>query len=124
MKQIVNGTSPSAISDNILSLVSTFLPFIVVKELPSIWTVRQTRTILLIVVEALAVYQLGKSKHISTVPNYSTCQKVIFLANIITVQSSHSELCCLLTSVELHKRGNQWEFSWTDGWLERKKKLL
>ena len=25
--------------------------------------------------------QLGKSKHISTVPNYSTCQKVIFLAN-------------------------------------------
>ena len=68
--------------------------------------------------------QLGKSKHISTVPNYSTCQKVIFLANIITVQSSHSELCCLLTSVELHKRGNQWEFSWTDGWLERKKKLL
>ena len=67
--------------------------------------------------------QLGKSKHISTVSNYSTCQKVIFLANIITVQSSHSELCCLLTSVELHKRGNQWEFSWTDGWLERKKLL-
>ena len=63
MEQLVNGTPPSAISDNILSFVSTFLPNTVVKELPSIWTVCWTRTILLIVVEALAAYQLGKSKH-------------------------------------------------------------
>ena len=48
MEQLVNGTPPSAISDNILSLVSTFLPSTVVKELPSIWTVCRTRTILMI----------------------------------------------------------------------------
>ena len=59
MEQLVNGTPPSAISDNILSFVSTFLPNTIVKELPSIWTVRRTRTILLIVVEALAAYQLA-----------------------------------------------------------------
>ena len=59
MEQLVNGTPLSAISSNIFSIVSTFLPSTVVKELPSIWTVRRTRTIILIIVEALAAYQLG-----------------------------------------------------------------
>ena len=82
MEQLVNGTPPSAISDNILSFVSTFLPNTIVKELPSIWTVRRTRTILLIVVEALAAYQLGKSLWWKQLFTDGTSRRQTFFQNL------------------------------------------
>ena len=37
-------------------------PTTVIKELPSIWTIRRGRTVLLVVVETLATYRLAKAK--------------------------------------------------------------
>ena len=50
MEQLVNGTPPSSVNGNIVAHVKAFSPTTIVKELPSIWTIRRTRTILLIVV--------------------------------------------------------------------------
>ena len=61
MEQIVNGTPPSSINGNIIAHVKAFSPMTIIKELPSIWTIRRTRTILLIVVQTLAAYCLGRS---------------------------------------------------------------
>ena len=62
MEQLVNGTPPSSVNGNIVAHVKAFSPTTIVKELPSIWTIRRTRTILLIVVQTLAAYRLGRSK--------------------------------------------------------------
>ena len=62
MEQLVNGTPPSSVNGNIVAHVKAFSPTTIVKELPSIWTIRRTRTIPLIVVQTLAAYRLGRSK--------------------------------------------------------------
>ena len=61
-EMLVNDTPPSTINDNIITHVKFFSPTIIIKELPSIWTIWGTRTVLLIVVEELlAAYCLGRS---------------------------------------------------------------
>ena len=82
MEQLVNGTPPFAISNNILSTLCTLFLSTVVKELPSIWTVCRTRTILLIVVEALATYQLGKSKRWKQLFTDGTTKRQTFFQNL------------------------------------------
>ena len=62
MEQIINGTSTSSINGNIITHVRTFSLGTVIKELLSIWTLCRTRTVLLIVVQTLAAYCLGRSK--------------------------------------------------------------
>lgn len=62
IKEIVNGTPPSAIGENIIANIRTFSPKTVIKELPSKWTVRRARTVLYVIVQTLAAYRLGKSK--------------------------------------------------------------
>ena len=61
MEQTVYGTHPSFINGNIVAYLRTFSPGTIIKELPSIWTLYRTRTVLLIVVQTYAAYQLGKS---------------------------------------------------------------
>ena len=61
MEMLVNGTPPSSVNDNIIAHVTSLSPTTTIKELPSIWTIRRTRTVVLIIVEALAAYRLGKS---------------------------------------------------------------
>ena len=60
LEQLVNGTCPSAIKANIVSIVSHFSPSTKIIELPSIWTMRRGRTVLLAVVQTLAAYRLAK----------------------------------------------------------------
>merc|ERR1712032_544410 len=55
LEQLVNGTCPSAIKANIVSIVSHFSPSTKIIELPSIWTMRRGRTVLLAVVQTLAI---------------------------------------------------------------------
>ena len=62
MEQLVNGTPPTSVNANILSFVRCFSPMTIIKELPSIWTIRRGRTVLFIVVETLATYRLAKAK--------------------------------------------------------------
>ena len=62
LEQLVNGTPPSSVNANIVSFLRCFSPTTVIKELPSIWTIRRGRTVLLVVVETLATYRLAKAK--------------------------------------------------------------
>ena len=59
--ELVNGTPPTAIPDNIVSSIRTFSPNTVIKELPSKWTVRRARSVIYVIVQTLAAYRLGKS---------------------------------------------------------------
>jgi len=62
LEQLVNGTPPSSVNSNIISFLHCFSPTTVIKELPSIWTIRRGRTVLVVVVETLATYRLAKAK--------------------------------------------------------------
>ena len=59
--EIVNGTPPTAIPDNIVSRIRTFSPNTVIKELPSKWTVRCALSVIYVIVQTLAAYCLGQS---------------------------------------------------------------
>ena len=58
LKQLVNGTPPSSINANIVDHVKKFLTSTKIKELPSICTIRQARTVILVVVQTLAAYRI------------------------------------------------------------------
>ena len=62
IEQLVNGTPPSSVNSNIVSLIRTFSPTTKISELPSIWTIRRARTVLLVIVQTLAVYRIAKAK--------------------------------------------------------------
>ena len=62
LEQLVNGTPPTSINSNIVMFIQRFLPKTVIKEQPSIWTIRRGRTVLLVVVQTLAAYRLAKAK--------------------------------------------------------------
>jgi hypothetical protein len=62
LEQLVNGTPPTSVNANIVSTVRHFSPLTNIKEQPSIWTMRRGKTVLLVVVETLAVYRLAKAK--------------------------------------------------------------
>lgn len=61
MEQLINGTPPSSVNENIFAMLKTFSPSIEIKELPSIWTIRRARTVLLVIVQVLATYRIGKA---------------------------------------------------------------
>lgn len=60
--EIVNGTPPAAIGNNIVANIRTFSPKTEIKELPSKWTICHARTVLYVIMQTLAAYRLGKSK--------------------------------------------------------------
>jgi len=61
LEHLVNSTSPSAGNANIRSIVGRVSPGNVIKELPSIRTIRRARTVLLLIIQALAAYRLVKA---------------------------------------------------------------
>ena len=61
IEQLVNGTPPSAVNKNIVIHVRRFSPQCVIRELPSIWTIRRARSVLLVIVQTLAAYRLGRA---------------------------------------------------------------
>ena len=62
MEQLVNGTPPTAVNKNILTAVHHFSPQCQVLELPSVWTIRRARSMLLVIVQTLSAYRLGVAK--------------------------------------------------------------
>ena len=62
MEQLVNGTPPTAVNKNILTHVHHFSPECQVLELPSVWTIRRARSMLLVIVQTLSAYRLGVAK--------------------------------------------------------------
>ncbi len=62
IEQIVNGTPPTSVNANIISSIKCFSPNTKIKEMPSIWTIRRARTVLLVIVQTLAAYRLARAK--------------------------------------------------------------
>ena len=60
-ERLVNGTPPRAVNANIRSIVERVSPGTEMRQLPSIWTIRCERTVLLTVVQLLAAYRLAKA---------------------------------------------------------------
>ena len=56
LEHLVDSTPPSAVNANIRSIVECVSPGTITKELSSIWTIRRARTVLLVVVQAVASY--------------------------------------------------------------------
>ena len=59
--KIVNGTLPTCINNNIVTMITLFSPTTEIRELPSIWTIWRARTVLLFVVQTLATYRIAKA---------------------------------------------------------------
>ena len=57
----MNGTPPSSVNSKIVSMLQTFSPSTKISELPSIWTIRRARTVLLVIVQTLASYRIAKA---------------------------------------------------------------
>ena len=60
LEQIVNGTPP-CINNNIVTMIKIFSPKTQIRDLPSIWTIRRARTVLLVIVQTLATYRIAKA---------------------------------------------------------------
>ena len=54
LENLVNGTPPSAVNANIRSIVEQVSLGTIIKQLSSIWTICRARTVLLVIVQALA----------------------------------------------------------------------
>lgn len=61
IEQLVNGTPPSSVNANIVSFIKKLCPSINIREVPSIWTIRRARTVLLVIVQTLAAYRIAKA---------------------------------------------------------------
>ena len=62
IEELVAGTPPSAVNNNIVSFVKKFSPKTEIVELPSEWTIRRGRTVVLIVCQCIATYRLAKAE--------------------------------------------------------------
>lgn len=83
IEQLVNGTPPSAVNNNIISNVLKFSPTTIIKELPSIWTIRRARTVLLVIVQTLASYRLGKADKWGQLNHDATGRRQISFENLV-----------------------------------------
>ena len=60
LEQLVNHIPPSCIKSNLVAVVKGFLPNTIIKQLPSVSTIRRARMVLHVVVSSLAAYILVK----------------------------------------------------------------
>ena len=87
LEQLVNGTPPTAIADNLKMHVKIFSPTTKIEELPSIWTVRRARTVLLVVVQTLAAYRLGKAdKWVQLFTDATSRRQVTFQNLVLSIE--------------------------------------
>ena len=87
LEQLVNGTPPTAVADNIQMHVKKFSPTTKIKALPSIWTIRRARTVLLVIVQTLAAYRLGKAdKWVQLFTDATSRRQVTFQNLIISIE--------------------------------------
>lgn len=83
LDQLVKGVPPSAVSDNIVDFVKTFSPSTDIKQVPSLYTVRRARTVLLVVVQTLASYRLAKSNKWGQLFTDATSRRQVSFQNLV-----------------------------------------
>ena len=83
IEQLINGTPPSSVNANIMTMIKTFSPSTVIQELPSIWTIRRARTVLLVIVQTLAAYRIAKADKWEQLFTDGTSRRQISFQNLI-----------------------------------------
>ena len=83
IEQIVNGTPPSCIINNIVTMIKVFSPTTEIRELPSNWTIRRARTVLLVVVQTLATYRIAKANKWEQLFTDETSRRQVAFQNLI-----------------------------------------
>ena len=83
LEQLVNGTPPSSVNDNIVAHVKTFSPTTDIVDLPSIWTIRRARTVLLIICQTLAAYRLSKADKWEQLFTDATSRRQVSFQNLV-----------------------------------------
>ena len=83
MEQLVNGTPPSAVHDNINLHIDVFAPGTAIHELPSLWTIRRARTVLLVICQTLAVYRLAKADRWGQLFTDATSRRQVTFQNLL-----------------------------------------
>ena len=92
IEQLVNGTPPTAINSNIVTMIKTFSPTTTISELPSIWTIRRARTVLLVVVQTLATYRIAKADKWEQLFTDGTSRRQVAFQDLI-ISIEEDELC-------------------------------
>ena len=95
----------TAINGNIIAHVKSVSPIIIIKELPSIWTIWHTRTVLLIIVEALTAYCLRRIKKWQQLFTDATTRRLTSSTNLnISIQKEDDDdiLISLLLSSSIY----------------------
>ena len=83
LEQLVNGTPPSSINDNIIAHVKKFSPSTKIEELPSIWTIRRARSVLLVIVQTLSAYRLGLADKWPQLFHDATSRRQVSFQNLV-----------------------------------------
>jgi hypothetical protein len=83
IEQLINGTPPTSVNANIITMIKTFSPSTEIQELPSIWTIRRARTVLLVIVQTLAAYRIAKADKWEQFFTDGTSRRQISFQNLI-----------------------------------------
>ena len=85
LEQLVAGVAPVSMGLSIVSFVRNICPNIkiAIKQLPSVWFIRQCRTVLLIVCQLLTAHRLSKSDKWGTMHTDGTARHHIDIINLI-----------------------------------------
>ena len=83
IEQIVNGTPPSSVNSNIVSMLQTFSPSTKISELPTIWTTLCARTVLLVIVQTLASYRIAKANKWEQIFTDGTSRRQVSFQDLI-----------------------------------------
>lgn len=83
IEQLVAGTPPSSVNGNIITFVKTICPSINIVELPSIWTIRRARTVIMVMVQTLAAYRIAKADRWMQLFTDGTSRRQIAMQDLI-----------------------------------------
>jgi hypothetical protein len=83
LEQLVNGTPPSCINNNIVTMIKIFSPRTQIHDLPSIWTIRRARTVLLVIVQTIATYRIAKADKWEQFFTDGTSRRQIAFQNLV-----------------------------------------
>ena len=90
LEQIVNGTPPSCINNNIVTMIKIFSPTTQIHDLPSIWTICCARTVLLVIAQTLATYRIAKADKWEQLFTDGTSQRQVAFQNlIVSIEEDH-----------------------------------
>ena len=83
LEQIANGTPPSCINGNFVTMIKIFSLTTQICDLPSIWTIRRAQTVLLVIVQTLATYRSAKADKWEQLFTDGTSRRQVAFQNLV-----------------------------------------